>query len=134
MRFWRLLDIDHTRKGTATMGVKYSCTKCDKRFVDWGAEKIKAGEGCDDCKGEFLELVGFDAAQAAPKKKPSLTRKRAAAAKRPKRVAAKKARKSEPDVAAELRDDAVADVANLDGGGTDASDGVYSDAGGSEPD
>ncbi len=128
------MNIDQARKGIATMAQKYACTKCGKKFVDWGAEKIKAGEGCDDCKGEFLELVGFDAAQAAPKKKPSLTRKRAAAAKRPKRVAANKARKSEPDVAAKLRDDAGADVANLDGGGTDASDGVFPDAGGPEPD
>ena len=57
------------------MAVKYSCTKCDKRFVEWGAKKIKSGEGCPDCDGEFLELVGFDAAKAAVKKKPALKRR-----------------------------------------------------------
>ena len=111
------------------MGVKYFCTKCDKRFVDWGAEKIKAGEGCDDCNGEFLELVGFDAAQAAPKKKPALKRKRAAAAKTPKPVAAKKL---EPDSAAEHPDDADDDVASFEDGGTDAGDGIDLDAKGSD--
>ncbi len=62
------------------MAVKYSCTKCEKRFVEWGAKKIKAGEGCPDCDGEFLELVGFDAAKAAVKKKPALKRRRKVAA------------------------------------------------------
>lgn len=62
------------------MAVKYSCTKCGKRFVDWGAEKIKSGEGCSDCKGEFLELAGFNASKTAVKKKPALKRKRRAAA------------------------------------------------------
>ena len=60
------------------MAVKYSCTKCGKRFVEWGAEKIKSGEGCPDCGGEFLELVGFDAARAAVKKQPTLKRRRKA--------------------------------------------------------
>ena len=62
------------------MAVKYSCTKCEKRFVEWGAKKIKAGKGCPDCDGEFLELVGFDAAKAAVKKKPALKRRRKVAA------------------------------------------------------
>ncbi len=65
------------------MAVKYTCSKCSKRFVDWGADKIKSGEGCDDCKGEFLELVAFDASKPAPKKKPTLKRKRRAKAAAP---------------------------------------------------
>ena len=62
------------------MAVKYTCTKCSKRFVDWGVKKIKAGEACSDCTGEFLELVVFDSSKPAPKKKPTLKRKRGAAA------------------------------------------------------
>ena len=62
------------------MVVKYTCSKCSKRFVDWGADKIKSGDGCDDCRGEFLELIVFDASKPAPKKKPTLKRKRRAAA------------------------------------------------------
>lgn len=58
------------------MAVKFHCTKCARRFLDWGADKIKEGEGCDDCRGEFLELVGFDASKPAAKKKPALKRKR----------------------------------------------------------
>ncbi len=105
------------------MAQKYSCTKCGKKFVDWGADKIKAGDGCDDdCKGEFLELIGFDAAQATPKKKPALKRKRAAAAKKKPKSAAKKKPKPkapkdselDPNLAAELPDGAIGDVANLD--------------------
>ncbi len=104
------------------MAQKYSCTKCDKKFVDWGAEKIKAGKGCDDCNGEFLEPIGFDAALAAPKKKPALKRKRAAAAKKPKPVAASKKKALGRDFAEERPDDAVDDVANLNNVGTDADD------------
>lgn len=65
------------------MAVKFTCSKCSKRFVDWGADKIKAGEGCDDCSGEFLELIVFDSSKPAPKKKPTLKRKRRAAVEKP---------------------------------------------------
>ena len=104
------------------MGVKYSCTKCDKRFVEWGAEKIKSGEGCPDCNGEFLELVGFDAAQTALKKKPALKRRRRAApvAARPKDADVRDKAALEPDVedgATEGAEESTEDIGELEGGG-----------------
>ncbi len=78
------------------MAVKYSCTKCDKRFVDWGAEKIKSGDGCPDCAGEFLELVGFDASKTTAKKKPTLKRKPRAAAVKARPAAKAKPAKAKP--------------------------------------
>lgn len=65
------------------MAVKYRCSKCDRKFVDWGAEKVKSKGACDECQGEHLELIGFDAAASAPKKKPTLKRKRAKKAPEP---------------------------------------------------
>ena len=62
------------------MAVKYYCTKCDRKFVEFGVEKVKAGDLCDDCRGEFLEVAGFNQAQAVAKKKPALKRKRKAKA------------------------------------------------------
>jgi hypothetical protein len=59
------------------MAVKFRCTKCGRKFVDWGVNKVKSGDACDDCHGEYLEQVGYDATQAAPRKKPALKRKRA---------------------------------------------------------
>lgn len=38
------------------MPLKYYCPKCDKRFVDWGAEKL--GFKCPDCTDETLYRVG----------------------------------------------------------------------------
>lgn len=38
------------------MPLKYYCPKCDKRFIDWGAEKL--GFKCPDCKDETLYRVG----------------------------------------------------------------------------
>lgn len=38
------------------MPLKYYCPKCDKRFVDWGAEKL--GFKCPDCANEALFKVG----------------------------------------------------------------------------
>jgi DNA-directed RNA polymerase subunit RPC12/RpoP len=58
------------------MAVKYRCTKCDRKFIEWGVAKVKAGKACEDCHGEYLQQVGYDAAQAAPRKKPALKRKR----------------------------------------------------------
>ena len=59
------------------MAVKFRCTKCNRKFIDWGVDKVKSGDACDDCHGEYLEQVGYDATQAAPRKKPALKRKRA---------------------------------------------------------
>lgn len=63
------------------MAVKYRCTKCDRKFVEWGAEKVRAGEACEDCNGEYLEQVGHEVSKAPAKKKPALKRKKAKAAK-----------------------------------------------------
>jgi len=58
------------------MAVKYRCTKCERKFVDWGVEKVKAGEACEDCTGEHLEQIGFDPNATPVKKKPALKRAR----------------------------------------------------------
>ena len=38
------------------MPLKYYCPKCEKRFVDWGAEKL--GFKCPGCTDETLYRVG----------------------------------------------------------------------------
>lgn len=38
------------------MPLKYYCPKCEKRFVDWGAEKL--GFKCPTCVDEILFRVG----------------------------------------------------------------------------
>ena len=53
------------------MPVKFYCKKCDKRFVDWGAEKL--GFKCPVCPGEELVRVGH--ADERSLKRPSLKRK-----------------------------------------------------------
>jgi len=58
------------------MAVKYRCTKCDRKFIEMGVAKVKSGQSCEDCHGEYLQQVGYDASQAAPRKKPALKRKR----------------------------------------------------------
>lgn len=58
------------------MAVKYRCTKCDRKFVEMGIAKLKAGKSCDQCHGEYLQQIGYDATAAAPRKKPALKRKR----------------------------------------------------------
>ncbi len=63
------------------MPVKYFCPKCERRFVDWGAEKL--GYLCPSCEGEKLRLVGSkdDESAAAPSLKRKTAKK--AAARRP---------------------------------------------------
>ena len=102
------------------MAVKYSCTKCGKRFVDWGAEKIKSSQGCSDCQGEFLELVGFDAAKTAVKKKPALKRKRraAAVAAPPEKKAAADNAESEPDAQDKATDEPAKKIGKAKGKGS----------------
>lgn len=48
------------------MPLKYYCPKCDKRFIDWGAEKL--GFKCPTCTGETLFRVGThpDGGDGAP--------------------------------------------------------------------
>ena len=38
------------------MAVKYQCPKCDRRYVEWGAQKI--GFKCSNCPDEDLLRVG----------------------------------------------------------------------------
>lgn len=38
------------------MPLKYYCPKCEKRFIDWGAEKL--GFKCPTCSDETLYRVG----------------------------------------------------------------------------
>jgi DNA-directed RNA polymerase subunit RPC12/RpoP len=52
------------------MAVKYQCPKCERRFVDWGAEKL--GFKCPNCDDSDLFRMGSD---DAPKLAPSLKRK-----------------------------------------------------------
>lgn len=63
------------------MAVKYQCPKCEKRYVEWGAEKLEFK--CPECE-EKLELMG--GASAKPKAKAKRTLKRKA---KPKKVKAR---------------------------------------------
>lgn len=55
------------------MPAKYECPRCEKRFVEWGAEKLNFK--CPTCTGEQLVRVG--SSDDRPVKRPTL-RKRAA--------------------------------------------------------
>lgn len=92
------------------MASKYICSKCERKFIDWGAEKL--GFKCPDCDDSELTLIGFEPAAKA-KKKPAL-----------KRAAPKKVTKTdlEPDEPVTSTDDDVEsggddddDVSELDG-------------------
>jgi hypothetical protein len=54
------------------MATKYACPLCERKFIDWGAEKL--GYKCPDCEGSDLKLIGFEPAAKAKKKKPALKR------------------------------------------------------------
>lgn len=51
------------------MSVKYHCPKCQRRFVDWGAQKLEFT--CPDCEVELVQLGGTT---GKTKSKPSLRR------------------------------------------------------------
>jgi DNA-directed RNA polymerase subunit RPC12/RpoP len=53
------------------MAVKYHCPKCERRFVEWGAQKL--GFKCPNCEGE--ELVRVGAASETPQSTASLKRR-----------------------------------------------------------
>lgn len=97
------------------MVVKYRCTKCERRFVDWGVDKVRAGETCEDCQGEYLEQIGHETAKAPAKKKPALKRKRTKAKK-----------EAEPTPLASYDDDntVAPDLETIAGGSTVESDDV----------
>lgn len=108
------------------MAVKYFCAKCEKRYIDWGAEKL--GFKCPECEGEELKLVGHEVTATA-KKKPSLKRKRKAKEK-------VKVVKEAPPKSFEEEDDtmpAAGAVLAADGGGAtslDADDNLETPPGG----
>ena len=53
------------------MASKYICSKCERKFIDWGAEKL--GYKCPDCDDSELTEISFEPAAKA-KKKPTLKR------------------------------------------------------------
>lgn len=59
------------------MPLKYFCPKCDKRYVDWGAEKLDFK--CPDCKDQALQRVGAppEGAAAAPSLSKSAAKRKA---------------------------------------------------------
>ncbi|MCH7959764.1 MAG: hypothetical protein IID08_06520 [Candidatus Hydrogenedentes bacterium] len=63
------------------MAVKYTCPKCNKRFIDWGAKKLDFK--CPDCKDEALVLVGHESSQSRSAKRPSLKRTTRSSVKKP---------------------------------------------------
>mgnify|MGYP006280631931 CR=1 FL=1 len=60
------------------MPVKYRCPKCERRFVDWGAEKL--GYKCPECVTEKLVRVG---APAEEQDAPTLSRRGKTSKKKP---------------------------------------------------
>ena len=52
--------------------IKYYCPKCDRRFIEWGAQKL--GFKCPSCISEDLLRVGATGDEKAGKK-PSLKRR-----------------------------------------------------------
>lgn len=63
------------------MPVKYHCPKCERRFVDWGAEKLEFR--CPDCEEELVVVGGTT---GKTKSKPSLRRPVPAPESGPRRV------------------------------------------------
>jgi len=73
------------------MTVKYRCPKCERKFIDWGAEKL--GFKCPDCEDTELSQISMEVpvkaktkakskakakkkAKSKAKAKPSLKRKK----------------------------------------------------------
>ena len=86
------------------MSSKFMCPQCERKFIDWGAEKL--GFKCPDCDDTELKEIGFEPVAKAKKKKPTLKRKKKAAAKpKPKAKAKPKAKKASKDDATAAKDD-----------------------------
>ncbi len=105
------------------MALKYQCPKCEKRYIDWGAEKL--GFMCPDCEGEKLVQLGLDTAPAAKKKKkksaakakkkkPALKRKTKAKAKTKTKAQSKAPSNFDDDVAVLDTDAPTEDLSVLD--------------------
>lgn len=95
------------------MTIKFRCPKCDRKYIDWGAEKL--GYLCPDCKEELSE-IGMEEADS---KTPSLKSGKAKAKAKTKPKAKTKAKaKAAP---AEKSEDISIDLddTNGDSGGAD---------------
>lgn len=57
------------------MPVKYQCPKCERKFVDWGAEKLNFVCPDSDCEGETLVQMGLHSKPKDKKKGASLKRR-----------------------------------------------------------
>ena len=88
------------------MPLKYYCPKCDKRYIDWGAEKLDFK--CPDCEGETLYRVGThpDGVDGAPSlsKRPAKRKAKAKAKAKPK-AKAKAKPKAKAKAKAKAKDD-----------------------------
>jgi len=120
------------------MTIKYVCPKCNKLFVDWGAEHLDFK--CPDCEGQNLVRAGGSASRVeqqpglrrAPKKSPKPKR-----SKKPKEPTpssetdASAIESADEDVAAVAVDDSDFEDTDADGGSVDDdfSDDVDTDAG-----
>ena len=101
------------------MPLKYYCPKCEKRFVDWGAEKL--GFKCPECEDETLYRVGTQPDGDA--EAPTLSK---SAAKRKTKAAAKPSKEDNPPVEGAGKDSAGDGGNDLDGD-VDMDDGDDSD-------
>ena len=108
------------------MAVKYHCPKCEKRYVEWGAEKL--GFKCPECDGEALLLVGQADAKPAPKK-PKLKRKSKSKSKAKSKAKAKAKAKAKVEDEAkaslgmEVPEETFVNGQDLDAGISDLDDG-----------
>lgn len=94
------------------MASRYICRQCERKFIDWGAEKL--GFKCPDCDDTELTPIEFQpvAKAKAKKKKPALKRgakKKATKAKAKPRAKAKAKKKKS---AVESADDVLAKKAS----------------------
>ncbi len=92
------------------MASRYICRQCERKFIDWGAEKL--GFKCPDCDDTELTPIEFEpAAKAkAKKKKPAL--KRGAKKKATKAKAKPRAKAKKKKSAVESADDVLAKKAS----------------------
>jgi len=100
------------------MASRYICRQCERKFIDWGAEKL--GFKCPDCDDTELTPIEFEpvAKAKAKKKKPALKRgakKKATKAKAKPRAKAKakpRAKAKKKKSAVESADDVLAKKAS----------------------
>ena len=105
------------------MAVKYHCPKCEKRFIDWGAEKL--GFKCPDCEDEKLIEVSHSAALVkarAKKPKPKRKKKKAVVTRRPVAVEEPLTAKAADGQLDELAGGEIENIEDLESTGTSGED------------